>query len=250
MDILNSRATIKAGDRFTNRYGCEAEVIKYTSTLSVTIKFRDSFGYEMISSAGALNSKSFKNPYHPTVWGVGYIGVGPHKSRVNGKYTISYSKWASMLERCYAGHKDKYLPYVGCTVSDSWLNFQTFADWLQVQGTLEGMQIDKDILLQGNMIYSSETCRIVPTEINKAITGGKKNRESELPTGVLAYKGRYIAAITTSGSPKHLGVFNDPETAANAYRLAKIAHVKFLAEKYKASIPLEIYEALLQWVVD
>lgn len=248
--IGRNTPSISVGDRFTNRYGCEAEVIKYESAKAVTVKFLDSFGYELTTTGASLRNTNFKNPYHPTICGIGYLGDGPHLSRVKGRYTLAYSKWYAMIQRCYAEIPGKHLTYRGCTVVVEWLNFQTFADWFFEQKIVGDMQIDKDILRKSNRIYSPENCRMVPTEINKAMTGGKKNRDSDLPTGVSLHTGgRFTAQITTSSKRRYLGIFDTVEEAFAVYKFEKELHIRQLAEEYKDVLVPEIYEAMMNWEV-
>ena len=248
-NYTNTRATVFVGDRFTNRYGCEAEVIKYESAKKVTIRFLDDFGYELTTAVSTLRNINFKNPYYASVHGVGYLGKGAHRAKLKGKDTTVYQRWAGMIARCYASGPGYYETYIGCTVVPEWHNFQNFAEWHSKQPFIEGMQIDKDILKKNNRTYSLENCRLVPTEINKAMTGGKKNKESGLPTGVVHRQGRFMANITTSGKHRYLGTFDTPEEAFAVYKFEKELHIRELAEKYKDVLVPEIYQAMLVWEV-
>lgn len=248
-NYTNTRATVFVGDRFTNRYGCEAEVIKYESAKKVTIRFLDDFGYELTTDADSLKKIGFKNPYHPTVCGVGYLGHGKHPAKVKGKDTTAYQRWNSMLSRCYENGPGRYEPYIGCSVCPEWLNFQNFAEWHSKQPFIEGTQIDKDILKKNNRVYSPENCRLVPTEINKALTGGKKVRELNLPTGVGISGKKFSVYITTSSKQRYLGLYDTPEEAFLVYKAAKELHIRELAEKYKDALVPEIYEAMMNWEV-
>lgn len=63
-----------------------------------------------------------------------------------------------------------YLPknkptYEGCTVCDEWLYFSNFKKWFD-ENYIEGFQLDKDIIIRGNKVYSPQTCCFVPKEIN------------------------------------------------------------------------------------
>ena len=62
---------------------------------------------------------------------------------------------------------------------------------------MEGWQLDKDILIKGNKIYSPDTCCFVPSEINNLFVGCNKSRGS-LPIGVTFNKRlkRYVAQIS------------------------------------------------------
>ena len=56
---------------------------------------------------------------------------------------------------------------MGCSTIDDWHNQSKFSEWyLLHEYRFDGWEIDKDILLKGNKIYSPENCCFVPAEIN------------------------------------------------------------------------------------
>ena len=77
-----------------------------------------------------------------------------------------YQTWKHMLERCYsARYQELYPTYKGCTVSKEWLTFSNFKAWMEKQN-FEGLQIDKDLLIVGNKVYSEDTCIFVSPMVN------------------------------------------------------------------------------------
>ena len=91
-------------------------------------------------------------------WNVGIIGEGIYVSRINSIRTKEYVAWDAMLQRCYDDKLHKRHPsYKDCTVCEEWLNFQNFAKWFN-DNNIDGCQLDKDLLIKGNKIYSPETC--------------------------------------------------------------------------------------------
>lgn len=77
-----------------------------------------------------------------------------------------YNRWKEMLRRCYSEKSLKDHPtYEGCTVCDEWLYFSNFRKWM-VDQDWEGKQLDKDLLFEGNKIYSPDTCVFVPRNVN------------------------------------------------------------------------------------
>lgn len=50
--------------------------MKYINATNVEVKFLDKKGHITKTSASSLRRGSLKNPYFPSVCGVGYIGVG------------------------------------------------------------------------------------------------------------------------------------------------------------------------------
>ena len=77
-----------------------------------------------------------------------------------------YSKWKGMLRRCYSKKVHVKQPtYKDCTVCDIWLTFSNFKDWM-IKQDWTGMELDKDLLLEGNRVYSPETCVFVSKIVN------------------------------------------------------------------------------------
>lgn len=74
-----------------------------------------------------------------------------------------------MMNRCY-GDKHKYsqYSYKGCTVCEEWHNYQNFAKWYEdnYYNCEEELELDKDIIIYGNKLYSPETCLFVPKLVN------------------------------------------------------------------------------------
>ena len=245
-NYTNTRATVFVGDRFTNRYGCEAEVIKYESAKKVTVRFLDDFGYELVTAVSALKNNSFRNPYYRSVHGVGFLGEGKHRKSGSGADKEIYSRWISMMSRCYEDLPGTRMCYEGCTVDEEWHNFQNFAEWHSKQNIVGSMQIDKDIVCRGNRIYSAQNCRMVPTKINKAMTVSKRG---EYPKGVRPHGVRFSSRIMIAQVEYHLGVFDTVEEAFEAYKVAKEAQIISLAEEYKAVLDPEVYESMLNWEI-
>jgi len=77
-----------------------------------------------------------------------------------------YRTWSNMLERCYSDkYQERNPTYVGCSVSEEWLRFSSFKRWMEKQDW-EGLQLDKDLLFEGNKVYSAETCVFVASSVN------------------------------------------------------------------------------------
>lgn len=117
------------------------------------------------------------------------IGANDYKESMsmNGKNILSYNIWKSMLYRCYSPKVHNRSPtYIGCTTCDEWLSFSNFKKWFD-ENYIEGFQLDKDILVEGNKVYSPDTCRFVPQHINSLLTDSSKSR-GKLPLGVSVQK--------------------------------------------------------------
>lgn len=191
--------TIKSGDIFTNKKGLEFVVIDYSGAFDVTVMFSN--GFVRKTRADHVKSGSVRNPTHPEVFGIGFIGDGIHKSRVNGKETEKYRHWHGMMTRCYSkGAKGVSPTYLGCTVCDEWHDFQAFSDWFDVN-YIDGYHLDKDIISHGNKVYSPDKCMFVHRHTNSIFNKPKK--ESDLPLGISRTSGKdnyYSARCWVNGS--------------------------------------------------
>ena len=130
-----------------------------------------------------------------------------------------------MLMRCYSeSYQKKNQTYVGCTVCNEWLVFSKFRAWMVGQDW-EGKELDKDILVKGNKLYSPQTCVFVSPNVNRLLvdSGGKRGA---YPIGVSFHKSEQaIRATCLDGARKqvHLGYFKTPEEAHEAWRKYKHA---------------------------
>jgi len=172
---------------------------------------------------------------------------------LNGKNIREYELWIAMLKRCFSkNYKEQRPTYNGVTCCQEWLSMRSFIkDVSQMKGYgVEGWQLDKDILVKGNKIYSKETCCFVPLEINSLLVNGRKLR-GEWPIGVSFHKRdhRFRAQVATGKERKHLGYFNTAEEAFQAYKTAKEAHIKAVATKWKDQLDERVYQALINYTV-
>lgn len=142
-----------------------------------------------------------------------------------------YSKWKSMLERCYSKRWLELRPsYTGASVCEEWLVFSKFAAWMASQD-YEGKDLEKDLLMPGNKVYAPDRCVFVSEHLNQFIVDSGLNRRKH-QVGVYFHKtkNKFIAQVNNpfTGKRQHLGAFSCAESAHEAWRAAK----HFLACKY------------------
>ena len=238
-------AKIENGDIFTNSHNESVVVIDYLSCVKILVEFLDENKARKTYRAQDLRNGSFKNPYRRTVRGVGYIGQGKYLALFEGVETTAYSFWSRMMNRCYSGCKSvKNVTYLDCTVSSEWHNFQEFAEWFyNYPKYFKGYELDKDILVKGNKIYSYEACCLVPKEINSFFTNISGN------SGVYYNKdsGNFVSRVSVGGKRKVIGRFDCKMEALKAYKKAKEAEAKILAEYWKEKIDVLVYDKLINW---
>ena len=245
----------RTGEENINNFGSKMIITKYNSTRDIDVYFPE---YEYTINHvtyDAFKNGKIKCVYEPRVQGVGYIGIGEYSSKESGEITKCYEVWKKMLQRCYDDDfKEREPTYKGCEVCTEWHNFQSFAEWFEdnyykIPG--EVMSLDKDVLVKGNKIYSPETCMFVPQDINILFTKCDNSR-GDYPIGVSYHKqkGKYISRCNVCNKLKHLGYFDNPEEAFNAYKTAKEKYIKEVADKYKEYIPQKLYEAMYNYEVE
>ena len=222
-------------------------VTKYINYENVYVRFIDT-GYETVARIDHIRDGSVRDKYLPTVYGIGVLG--DEIAKVNGEHTSEYKRWSSMLMRCYDDkYHSKFQTYVGCSVSDNFKYFPYFKEWCnqQVGFNIEGFELDKDILVKGNKIYSEDTCCFVPREINSLFVKRKKSR-GNFVLGV-DYK-KSVKKFRARCGNKYLGLFNTELEAFYVYKQAKEAHIKEVANKWKDQIDPRVYEALMNYQVE
>jgi len=142
-----------------------------------------------------------------------------------------YSKWKSMIERCYSKKALLKRPtYIGCTVTPEWHTFMNFRAWM-IKQDWKGKQLDKDILVPGNKVYSPDTCIFVTQKINTLLLDAPARR-GKYPQGVNWNKraGKFVVQVGASGEKRHVGYFNDVKGAHTAARKAKAEHIVDIAQ--------------------
>lgn len=179
---------------------------------------------------GDLQMTSIKNTYH--------IGYNDADYKINKTITVDgksrsvwvcpyYKRWNNMLRRCYYLDKVGTNPtYKDCIVCEDWLAFSNFKAWMETQDW-EGKQLDKDLLVEGNKVYSPETCIFVTGQVNQ-LTVLTNSIRGEHPVGVAAIKGRtyYQSYINYRGKRKTLGTFKTTTEAHKAWQKAKLSIIE------------------------
>lgn len=238
-----------------NTYGTAMRIIKYNNAHDIMVEFDDEYKFKVKTTYSSFSRGEVKNPYDKTVFGVGYYGNGKYVSKVDGKHTLAYKKWRAMIVRCYS---EKYIfehpTYKDCTVCNEWHNFQNFAEWFEnnyyeIPGEI--MDLDKDILVEGNKVYSPDTCVIIPQFLNK-IFNHTKNKKSGLPLGVKKNSVNRYTAYCSQGRGNEIfcGTYNTPE---DAFYLGYLPMKKKLAKEkidsYKEYLPQKLYDRLINYEI-
>ena len=229
------------------------KILKYNDTTNVEIRFINT-SFETVARLGHIRNGKVKDPYSPSVYGVGITGT-KYPITIDGVKTKEYGLWKSMLVRCYSeSFKKKQPTYEGCEVSDNFKSFEYFYEWCnkQVGFGNQDWQLDKDLLIKGNKIYSENTCVFIPQEINSMLIKSDKKR-GEYLIGVCWHKKdkAFIAQVNKNkGKQEYLGFFKTELEAFNAYKKAKESFVKEQANQWKDKIDERAYNALINYQVE
>ena len=143
-------------------------ITHYENNEKVHVKFVDT-GTERTASTCHIREGKVNDPYKPSAFGVGYIGVGKYQGSYKKQETPAYRAWYAMLARCYCTvFQNKNPSYKGCSVAPIWHNFQNFAEWYEKNYPTGNTryQLDKDILVKGNKVYSPDTCKFATNQEN------------------------------------------------------------------------------------
>lgn len=113
----------------------------------------------------------------------------------------SYITWKNMLDRCYNENSTRSrATYIDCSVAPCWHRYSDFKVWFD-QNCITGYQLDKDILIPGNRVYSPNTCCFVPPNINQAVRWRRNLRQSGYP-GVSIFGTGFNAEIMHKGTTR------------------------------------------------
>lgn len=252
--------SIRIGQEFTTNSGWKGVPIEYKDAFNVLVKWQD--GSSTWHSANHIKNGSIKPLMQPSVAGVGYVGVGRFapSSHINGEHAPDkiYAYWMRMITRCY-NEKEQKKPssraYIDKWVREDWHNFQNFAEWALTQPNwdYEDFELDKDLLVTGNKIYSADTCCFLPADINTFLSSrdsGKFLRgvsiiNPKTPNSSVGY----VARCHVGNERKYLGFYKTEEEAHSVYKQFKEQCARDLAEKWKDKITEQAYSALRAYEV-
>lgn len=233
----------KIGEISYTVYNTPMKIIEYKNNTNVIIEFQDKYKIKKRCTYQRFKEGRVHNPYDKSLYGIGFIG------EINEKDAISYEYWHSMLNRCY-GKRSYYNSYKEITVCDEWLCYANFKKWFDknyYKVKNERMEIDKDIILKNNKIYSPNTCIFVPQKINNLFISINKKKA--------IYKNKsntYYYYKRDRKRQKNILVnnFKTYEEAYKDYKKQKEINIKKTINEYKNLLPLNIFNILNNYIIE
>lgn len=184
------------GDILENPRGEKAEILDYrpvsklngTNRYEHLLKFLDT-GFEVWADCYNFKEGKTMDRLKPSVHGIGSIGYPPE-----GAYPLKNNKeyrlWARIMLRCSDGYNNEGYKEVTC--SERWKRFDFFYEdvkelynydlWKEYSESdnKNPYEIDKDILVLDNKVYSKETCIFVEKSINAGFTSTQNPKNKRI----------------------------------------------------------------------
>ena len=193
MKTMNNQERV--GQLFTTTQGYIIEIIYYKNATNLIIEFKDEYRVRLKTTYNLCKRGEIKNPYHPTLYNVGYLGMYKGEKLVASRFKREYEVWSKMIARCY---NKSLIPKSGITptVCKRWHCFANFLEdlplienynlWLT--NPKQRVALDKDLKqpTTENKIYSLETCifltasdnsKEVNTRVDRTTQGGRNARQ-------------------------------------------------------------------------
>jgi len=184
----------RLGEERLNKQGCSMKIVEYNKSSDIVVEFQDKRQARIKSTYREFTNGSIKNPYHPTIYGVGMRG-NKYPARPNGKVCREYYTWRNMLYKCYDDeYKEKYQTHFNAVCCEEWLCFENFYEWIHKQSNAENFLkgnnwiLNRNIIVKDNDIYSPETCCLVPQNVNRLFMEQDLNIEDSSEAVLQKYK--------------------------------------------------------------
>lgn len=214
---------------------------RYTAGVDIT----DELIYEIVNDILYKADDWYPNKWKRTVFGIGYLGCNDAEAT---RDNYIYSKWANMMQRCYDEETHRLKPYYApCTAEIEWLNFSNYRVWHRENEMGDRkVDLDKDVLIQGNNVYGSETCTLIPHFTNTIF----EDRGADTNIVLNNETGKYDVTMSVLGKKEDVGTFDTEEEAKQGFISYKQDYIKNFAKKCKGKVPNKTYEAMMNWVVE
>lgn len=258
---MSAKLKTRIGEKNINQQDCLMEIVEYNGANDILIEFQDDYCAKVKTKYCHFINGKVKNPYYPSILGVGIVGNLYPTIDSDGNHIKEYTTWCNMLKRCFdKKEKEKHITYKDATCCDDWLIYGNFYEWATTQSNYNlwkyggnKWHLDKDILSKSFM-YSPETCCFVPHTVNTLFNKQKPHR-GNLPIGV-EKSGNGFSARCRNPFQKnkrlYFGTYSTMEDAFDAYKHGKEDLIKQVAliEFEAGNITEECYNAMMKYEVE
>lgn len=238
-----------------NKQGDLMKIVEYNTYNNIIVEFQDEYKAKVKTKYDHFCNGTILNPYHPSLYNVGKMGVNFEKN-----HKLEYKIWSSMMCRCF---NEKYYSicktYKDVICCKDWEIFENFYRWINEQENFSTLKesnirfaLDKDIIIKGNKVYSPDTCCLVPHYINNLFIKSEKTR-GDYPIGINGTNSGYYATCSNGhGKLVKLGKADNVYDAFKLYKDYKESLIKSIArENYKMGyINKKCYESMLNYKVE
>lgn len=116
-------------------------------------------GYETVATQREVETGNIDDPKKRTIIGVGYLDGEP--TRIDGDRRKNYSRWVSMIRRCYEKKSSNYARYGqrGIKVCDRWHSFKNYVDDINNLRGVDDPERDSIDRIDNDGDYSPANCR-------------------------------------------------------------------------------------------
>lgn len=227
------------GGKYKNTKGLVFEVIEYYNNKNIVVMFEKT-GHTVKTNTSNIKAGCIRDPYAPSVAGVGITGEIPTSYRTKeGKIAIQpyYKAWFDMINRAYNKTiSDRQRCYKNLTVTEEWLYLSNFKEWFD-KHYIEGFVLSFTFLGKDIREYNKDTCVFIPQSINR-LFDIRSDQSRDLPVGVSLLRGKNVVYGAFANNPllgrlEALGRFDTPEEAHNAWQERKHEYALALADLYR-----------------
>lgn len=184
------------------------------------------------------------------------VGINDYNGSisVDGKELRSYQTWRNMIARCYCENtRNKYKTYENCEVCDEWKYFSNFKRWYD-ENCIVGYDLDKDLLIPDNKLYSPETCLFVPHRLNTLFRELGRKKECRMTGVSFSKKSKskiYRASARVNEKFRTIGIYQTEQEAHEAFVKEKHKEVIRLANEYHKNklINDKVYNAVVNYKI-
>lgn len=240
---------MKQGETFTNKQGLTYEIIEYINNEKILVEFHDERKTQRYTRKPSIISGGVVNPYHATVHGHGYLGIGNYSTKDKSVYNC----WNAMVTRCYSkiyAEKNFTNPNKTFnTVSSKWLDYQQFAEWYNKQEFKD--MVGYSLTCFNFTEYCPLTSGLIPSKLNTLITDYSFDGIN-LPTGISLDKNgkSYRVDISKNSKKIILGYYKSVEEARNVLLTEKSKFIQEVVEKYKKDMDNDTYTKFIEYYLE